>query len=262
MNTQVFFKLLHKIALRGMNYGGGGHLTDSGELSALHRLARLWPTSTALHLIDAGANIGTYSIALATTFKNYPQTKIWALEPAAGTYAKLEKHLQESGFKDRILPRHLGLGRTEEDRTFYSAANAEQSGLASVYPRRLDHFGVHLENKETVHLLPLDTFCEREHISHIHFLKLDLEGHELAALEGSIRLLKNGAIDAIQFEFGGCNIDSRTYFQDFYYSLASDYALYRILRHGLYPITQYKEEQEVFITTNYLAVRKTLGWRP
>ena len=49
----------------------------------------------------------------------------------------------------------------------------------------------------------------------IDLLKLDVEGNELLALKGlsdSIEYIK-----IIQFEFGGSNIDSRTYFQDFYY---------------------------------------------
>ncbi len=36
-----------------------------------------------------------------------------------------------------------------------------------------------------------------------HFLKLDIEGHELAALQGAQKLLSRGAVDVIQFELGG-----------------------------------------------------------
>lgn len=70
-------------------------------------------------------------------------------------------------------------------------------------------------------------------------------------------MLNDGIIDFIQFEFGGCNIDSRTYFQNFYYLLNTKYQIYRILKNGLYSIKKYRETQEIFVTTNYLAQRKT-----
>ncbi|WP_445778772.1 hypothetical protein [Shewanella sp.] len=44
-------------------------------------------------------------------------------------------------------------------------------------------------------------------------IKIDIEGHELSVLK-----VFGAAIEAtkvIQFEFGDCNIDTRTYFQDF-----------------------------------------------
>jgi FkbM family methyltransferase len=259
LSLQPFFRLLHRIALRGMNYGGGGHHDESGELAVLQRLTRLWPRTEALCLMDAGANKGDYTAALASAFQHYPHAQIWALEPSLSTFARLEKKIAASSFKDRIAALNIGLGQREETIPFYAPADAGRSGLSSVYPRRLNHFGVQLEKSESIHLLPLDALCAQKGIAKIHFLKLDLEGHELAALEGASTLLREQRLDAIQFEFGGCNIDSRTYFQDFYYRLAPDFALYRILQHGMDPVNAYKEEQEIFITTNYLAVRKDVA---
>jgi hypothetical protein len=50
-------------------------------------------------------------------------------------------------------------------------------------------------------------------------VKMDIEGHELTALKGFGAALDVARV--LQFEFGGCNIDSRTYFQDFWYFLKS-----------------------------------------
>ena len=79
---------------------------------------------------------------------------------------------------------------------------------------------------------------------------------KLKALNGAAQMINSKQIDVIQFEFGGCNIDSRTYFQDFYYLLKDNYKIYRILKDGLYQINQYKEIYEAFTTTNYLAEKK------
>jgi len=67
-------------------------------------------------------------------------------------------------------------------------------------------------------------------------------------------MLRAGAIHWIQFEFGGCNIDSRTYFRDFFDLLNPQYDVYRLLRNGLFPIRSYHETQEVFTTTNFIAI--------
>jgi hypothetical protein len=58
-----------------------------------------------------------------------------------------------------------------------------------------------------------------------------VHGHELQALEGAAELLRAGRIRAIQFEFGGANVDSRTFFRDFWNLLYGrfGYSLYQIL---------------------------------
>ena len=83
-----------------------------------------------------------------------------------------------------------------------------------------------------------------------------IEGHELKALKGAARMINEKKVDVIQFEFGGCNIDSRTYFQDFFYLLKDNFTIYRILRDGLLEMPTYQETHEIFITINYLAVKK------
>jgi hypothetical protein len=64
-------------------------------------------------------------------------------------------------------------------------------------------------------------------------------------------------IDLIQFEFGGCNIDTRIFFQDFWYFFKKKgFDLFRISPLGIIPITNYKESDEYFTTSNYLVKRK------
>ena len=53
-----------------------------------------------------------------------------------------------------------------------------------------------------VPLTTLDSLMEREGVDHIHLLKVDVEGSELAVLRGANRLLKTHAIDVIYIEAG------------------------------------------------------------
>ena len=69
-------------------------------------------------------------------------------------------------------------------------------------------------------------------------------------------MIEADAITNILFEFGGCNIDSRTFFQDFFYLLKDKYHIYRVLQDGLFQISEYREIYEIFLTTNFLEVHK------
>jgi hypothetical protein len=88
-----------------------------------------------------------------------------------------------------------------------------------------------------------------------NLIKIDVEGHELDVLKGGLNTLAIAQV--IQFEFGGCNIDTQTFFQDFWYLFAeAGFAIYRVSRDRPIHISQYSEADECFRTTNFLAVKK------
>ena len=133
---------------------------------------------------------------------------------------------------------------------------ARDSGMSSLYQRKLEHFGFEMENTETIKLTTLDEYCVKNNVDWIDYLKMDVEGHEYDVLLGSKNMLESKKIGIIQYEFGGCNIDSRTYFQDFWYLLNKNYDIFRLLKNGLQKIKQYEEEQERFLTSTFLSVLK------
>jgi FkbM family methyltransferase len=247
---QGFYERMHEVSLRGMNYGGGGSVQDSGEAMAIRRVRESIDTQAKVILFDVGANVGDYTRALLREFGDRPAVEVHAFEPAPAPRSDLVSSLGSDG---RVHIHAFGLGEKAGQRALFTS---EDSGLTSVYRRKLDHLGLEMRPSGEVEIDTIDAFAECQGIRRIDFLKLDVEGHELQVLAGAERMLKEGGIGAIQFEFGGTNIDSRTYFQDFYYRLASRYDLYRILSDGLRLIPRYDERQEVFTTTNYLALQK------
>ncbi len=90
----------------------------------------------------------------------------------------------------------------------------------------------------------------------IHLLKLDVEENEIKVLKGAKNLLAAKKIEIIQIEFGGANIDSRTFLRDFWNLLHKDYKMYRILSDGFTKIPFYTELIENFFCTNYLFILK------
>lgn len=248
-NYQSYFEQLYRLALRGMNFGGGDSVHDSGEVHAIHYIKQaLQHIGKGMTIFDVGANVGDYSLFLSQQFAN---ATIYSFEPSQAAFNVFLQNMKGTA---NVQPYHCGFGDTNDTLTLY--ANYTGSALSSLYPRRLDHFGIDMSNRETVTIQKLDDFCVENQIDHIHFLKLDVEGNELKVLNGAKAMIDSHAIDFIQFEFGGCNIDSRTFFQDFYYFLNEKYTIYRIVKDGLTPIQHYNESLEIFITTNYLAERR------
>ena len=125
--------------------------------------------------------------------------------------------------------------------------------------RDIDHLGITMAHSEEITVKRLDAFCREHKIDRIDLLKIDVEGGELSVLKGATEMLNAGAIHMIQFEFGPCHIDARVFFKDFFRLLSPRYHIYRVLRDGLKLVDKYREADEIFLTTNYLAVTKNHG---
>jgi len=246
---QFFFETLNKFSLIGMNIGTGTNFKNSGEEYALKYIKNNLRRTKEPVIFDVGANIGNYSLLLNNNFEN--KAKIYSFEPSKKTFERLSLNTRK---EKNINLYNLGFGDKNEKITLYS--NSDESGLASIYKRKLGHFKIEMGQSEEVEIKTIDEFCKNANIKHIDFLKLDVEGNEKKVLDGVKKMIESNSVDFIQFEFGGCNIDSKTYFQNFYYLLKDNYKIYRITKDGLYEIKKYKEEYEIFITTNYLAERK------
>ena len=93
---------------------------------------------------------------------------------------------------------------------------------------------VEVSDTERVRVRTLDSFCAAKGIEHIDFLKLDVEGHEVAVLRGAQTTLDRGAISMIQFELGPANIYSRTYFYNFWSMLSDKYDLFESFLKALF----------------------------
>lgn len=231
LRYQKYFQKLYRLGVEGMNYGVGPDFGHSGEEFALKYIKS--KIVEPVIIFDVGANVGEYSLLLSKYFTG----KIYSFEPSIKVFEILKTRNANSF--------NIGFSNEETTKILYSN---KDSGLSSVYKRNLLHFNTALDNEESISLTTIDKFCCENHIKKIDFLKLDIEGHELFALKGASKT----NIRFIQFEFGGCNIDSRTYFQDFWYLLKDRYRFYRILKDGLQPINDYSETLEIFTTVNYL----------
>jgi FkbM family methyltransferase len=194
--------------------------------------------------VDVGGNLGNYTKALLAEFN----TEVIVFEPNIKNYQLL---LTLFSLNKSVKVEKLALSNKHGIATLFADENG--SGLASLAKRKLEHFGISFDFEELVTTTRFEDYW-RENLGsrEIGLLKLDIEGHELSALQGFGEALNH--IDLIQFEFGGCNIDTRTYFQDFWYFFKEhNFDIYRIGPLGLRKIERYSERDEFFSTTNYFS---------
>jgi FkbM family methyltransferase len=246
-SLQKMFENLYLFSLHGMGFGECEMETD-GERVMLIRLGKEYNKREKLTIFDVGANIGKYSMACLECTKN---PEIYSFEPSKKTFKILMDNLKDRNIKTY----NIGFGDKNGTKTLFY--DTDGTGLASLYDRDLKHRDIYFTKNEKVKIETIDSFCKRNKIENIDLLKMDVEGNELNILKGAKEMLKNRKIKKIQFEFGGCNIDARTFFRDFWNILSEDYHIYRMVYKGLYLIKEYKEYCEIFATVNYLAILKS-----
>jgi len=199
--------------------------------------------------IDIGANKGEYSKEILDRF---PDIEIYLFEPSSFHKDNLTKMF---GSFPNVQINNIALSNKTGTQYLYS--DKYGSPLASLTKRNLDHFDMDFEYKEEIKTQRFDEYWKTtDNVKNsIDYVKIDVEGHELSVLEGIGEFIKK--IKLIQFEFGGSNIDTRTYFKDFWiFFNKHDFTIYRITPFGLLYISKYWEMDEVFLVTNYIAINK------
>jgi FkbM family methyltransferase len=230
--------------------GAGSSVGSSGERAFLVRLASV--RKNRYCVFDVGANQGQFASQVVSAL-GMNNLDLHCFEPSSSTFLILNDAMQPY---PGLHLNNEALGKEMGGAVLYS--NEVGSGLASLTRRRLDHFGIDFSRVEDVVVSTLDNYCATRGIEHIDLLKVDVEGHELDVLFGAESMFKANAIDMVIFEFGGCNIDTRTFFQDYFYFFSEkNMVIYRITPSGyLMRIEKYSEICEQFRTTNFCAIRQ------
>jgi FkbM family methyltransferase len=154
--------------------------------------------------------MGDWSLACASICRH---ATIHAFEIAPETFERLHTRTVDNV---RIIANPFGLSDTDGE----SAINVHPTNsyltslIAGVDQIHRCDFAI-----EKARVAIGDEYCAARAIEHIDLLKIDTEGAEHLVLGGLRRMLSEGRIEMIQFEYGMANLFSKFILRDFYLML-------------------------------------------
>ena len=195
-------------------------------------------------VFDVGASSGEWSESFS---RLQPECRVVAFEPNSTAFATLEKNLCG---RELITTVQAAVDSSSGRRNLFFPEPG--SMLSSLTQRKLIESKHRFENFEEVEVTSLDDFASAHSLYPIA-VKIDVEGHELGVLEGASTIARECEI--FQFEFGGTMIDTRVFFRDFWrFFRELNFQIYRITPGGLAHVPNYRERDEVFTFSNFIAV--------
>jgi FkbM family methyltransferase len=133
---------------------------------------------------DIGANVGVYTKELSSAVG--AKGKVYAFEPLLENYDILTALLSK-GRMNNVIPFRAALGsRVTESEIVIP----EMKGFLGLYWAHLAQPGDN-GRREKVDVLTLDELAKRQVITHLDFVKCDVEGGELEVLRGGLDLVRS-----------------------------------------------------------------------
>jgi FkbM family methyltransferase len=160
-----------KASISGTQFSYGGYEADETRL--MGEAVRAGST-----VVDVGANFGWHAIHLAKRVGD--SGKVLAFEPIPATYAELTENVALNSCNN-LKTFSFALGNETRTISMYLPGTDMGAGAASQF---LD-----TGDRVEVSMFRLDDVLEREGVSHVDFIKADIEGGELNFLRGAERLI-------------------------------------------------------------------------
>ena len=236
--SEALYRVCRKYVDR-YNGDNNADMRTNGELVLMQQVL-----PAARVVFDVGANVGDWvrEALLINTGAAYH-----CFEPSPTTYRTLVANTLPSS----VTTNDFGLGDNETVASLL--VFGDNAGTNSLYRRE----GIDIEQvrEESIRLMTLDMYCAERGIARIDFVKLDVEGHEFAVLRGACRMLSEGRINAIQFEYGGTNIDARVFLKDIWdyvHSANKNYCFFKLFSEGPRAMPKYQQIFETFKYSNWV----------
>ena len=138
-------------------------------------------------VVDVGAHIGSETVLLGSKLTG---GRMYSFEPTPSVKPLLVANIGINNLHDRVVVEDMAVSDHVGSTKFYLSTESEVNSLHN-------HEGSKAISIKTT---TLDSYAKKLKIDHIHVLKIDVEGHELAVISGSKSLLSKNNIDVIVFE--------------------------------------------------------------
>lgn len=177
---------------------------ENGEKDIVRTLAKVGTQNPVF--FDVGANVGDWTGFVASQF---PEFTAHLFELSRTTYQDLQARYAANGnikvnnvaLSDKAgTIEYVDFGKNDGGNTILLNANYHKKDSRLVQANAMRG----------------DDYCTENGVKHIHFLKIDTEGAEYFVLKGFEEMLKNKAVDIVQFEYGYTHADAKTLMKDFF----------------------------------------------
>ena len=182
-NDEVIIPFLgNKLIIKKGQGGQGNYFTYLNDYEEMLFLAHYLKSSDIF--IDAGANVGSYSMLAAVT----KFSTVHAFEPNSIFFKILEKNILINNLQNKVTAHYCALGEK------YGSVHLINKGALS----HISHDNT--RDSEKVELKRLDSI-----VTHAHVMKIDVEGYEHNMLIGSEKIMENSNLNVIIIEMASYN---------------------------------------------------------
>lgn len=177
------------VAFEFGNQGGLDHIANLVQQQGLASYEAPFPVifvalcrESAGTILDVGANTGLFTLLAAAA---NPSIQVCAFEPLDSVRRLLHANISRNpALAPRIAVQPFGLSRTNGSFTFYETINAyglvpTSSSLELNHAQDVGNF-----REQVIETRSLDDWAQRLGPTPVHFMKVDVEGHEHAVVEG------------------------------------------------------------------------------
>jgi FkbM family methyltransferase len=181
-----FVEDTYLFARRGMTGATGNWYCGLHELQEMAFLLHVLRSGE--HFVDVGANVGSYTVLAGVV-----GAKVTAVEPIPSTFRQLADNVILNGLSERVQCHNIGLSASNGVLRFTANLDTVNHVLAT--------------NEEVpaieVPVMRLDDLPALADSMNPIMIKLDVEGHELAVLQGAERVLADPVLLAVIMETNG-----------------------------------------------------------
>lgn len=213
-------------------------IRKNGEERLIARFLDRHRNQKSITVYDIGANIGAWS---AEILKRRPDATLYAFEMIPSFAEQTAQRLQN--YKSaRVFNTPLS-DEAHELEVFQHSGGASVTGNP-YHPARAEKHSVRSETG--------DVFVQEKNLAPPDFIKIDIDGHEMKALQGLTKTIA-AARPYVQFEYSFYYVHERVFLKDMFVFFENmNYELYRIFPTKLVR-RAYRPALENFWTVNYLA---------
>ncbi|MCJ7442961.1 MAG: FkbM family methyltransferase [Methanotrichaceae archaeon] len=143
-------------------------------------------------VIDCGANVGGFALYAAKSVDD--SGRVIAFEPDTKNYNKLLENIALNNLRN-VIAIKKGVYSENTNRKFFNKGTTSSSLIEYKYTSIKDNTNAWNNSVIFIPLVALDGELPQLKVDRVDFIKMDIEGSELEALKGCIRILKNNKLN-------------------------------------------------------------------